>query len=181
MAIAALILAALALFLALAARGKAGAFEQRIEDAERDARRRAENVAAEVEGELTTLRRLLVELSAGRPLTEDQILEGRLWRDVDTAAAKALLDGGDVRLIDVRTPGEVAAGIIPGALHIPVDDLEARRSEIPRDDRTTLVYCAAGMRSAAACEYLSSKGFANLLNLEGGFQSWNGPVERPTA
>ena len=80
----------------------------------------------------------------------------------------------------MRTPGEVAAGKIPGALHIPIDDLEARRAEIARDDRTKLVYCAGGGRSAAACEFLSSQGWTNLLNLEGGFQSWTGPVERPS-
>jgi rhodanese-related sulfurtransferase len=179
MAIPALVLAVLALVLALAALGKAAGYARRIEEVERDARRRAENVSAEVERELGRTRRLLAELAAGRALDEDQILEGRLWRDVDAAAAKALLAAGGLRIVDVRTPGEVAGGMIPGALRIPLDELEARRAEIGRDGRTTLLYCAVGARSAAACEYLSGAGFANLLNLEGGFQSWSGPVERP--
>ena len=51
--------------------------------------------------------------------------------------------------------------------------------EIPRDGKPTLLYCAAGGRSAAACELLSSLGYVGLINLQGGFSSWSGPTERP--
>jgi rhodanese-related sulfurtransferase len=179
MAVAALVVALVALFLALAARGKAAGFDQRIDDLGREGRRRAENAVAEMERELATTRRLLAELAAGRRLDPEQVLEGRLWRDVDAGEGKRLVDSGEVRLIDVRTPAEAAAGMIPGALHIPVDEIEARKREVPRDGRVTLIYCAGGARSAAACEFLSGEGWTNLLNLEGGFQSWSGPVERP--
>ena len=179
MGIAALAVAALALLLALSARAKAAGFAQRIEEAEREARRRAENTAAELAAELATTRRLLVEVAAGRPLSEEMIVEGRLWREADPAEGKRLFEGRAARFVDVRTPSEVAQGKIPGALHIPLDDLEQRRGELPRDGRTTLIYCAGGGRSAAACDYLSRAGWTNLLNLEGGIQSWTGPVERP--
>jgi len=79
----------------------------------------------------------------------------------------------------VRTAQETALGIIPGALHIPVDELPQRAREIPKDARTKLVYCAGGGRSAAACEYLSEQGFVELYNLESGFAGWNGPREKP--
>ena len=51
--------------------------------------------------------------------------------------------------------------------------------EIPRDGRRTLVYCAGGSRSAAACEFLSREGYDELYNLEGGFQAWSGPRAKP--
>jgi len=84
-----------------------------------------------------------------------------------------------VRVVDVRTPQETAAGMIPGALRIPVDEIEQRMKELPRDGRRTLVYCAGGSRSAAACEFLSRQGYEELYNLEGGFQSWSGPRAKP--
>ena len=77
------------------------------------------------------------------------------------------------------TPTETAAGIIPGATLIPVDELERRAGELQREGLPMLVYCAMGGRSAAACELLSRAGFDGLMNLEGGFSSWAGARERP--
>ena len=57
---------------------------------------------------------------------------GRL--DVD--ALKAQLDAGaEVLLIDVREDHEVESGSIPGAVHVPVGELEARMPDIPKDVR----------------------------------------------
>ncbi len=178
MTILAVVVASFALVIALLARSKAGGLVQRIEDAEREAKRRAEGVGAELGGELETLRRLVAELAAGRAVDQGMVLEGRLWRDVDAAEGKRLFESNAARWLDVRTGSEVARGRIPGALHIPLDDLEERCKELPRDGRLTLVYCAGGGRSQAACEFLSMAGFANLRNLEGGIQAWSGPVER---
>ena len=179
MEIAALVVAALALLIALAAWAKAGASGARIAEAERDAKRRAENVGEESKRELETLKQLVAVLADGGKLTREQVLEGRLWSDLGPSDGLKLVQQGDVRLVDVRTPAETAGGIIPGALLIPVDQLEARLRELPKDGKRTLVYCAAGGRSAAACEFLASQGYTNLFNLEGGFGAWQGPRARP--
>jgi len=63
-------------------------------------------------------------------------------------------------------------------LLIPVQELPERLSDLPRDGRKTLVYCAGGGRSAAACEMLTREGYANLHNLTGGIGAWGGPIER---
>jgi rhodanese-related sulfurtransferase len=89
------------------------------------------------------------------------------------------VQSGDVRVLDVRTPAETTHGIIPGAALIPVDQLEDRWKEIPKDKKQLLVYCAGGGRSAAACEFLSQQGYDSVFNLEGGFSSWTGPTARP--
>jgi rhodanese-related sulfurtransferase len=107
------------------------------------------------------------------------IREGRLWHEAPPAEGARMVAGGGVRVVDVRTPQETSLGIIPGALLIPVDQLEGRLKELPRDGRKTLVYCAGGARSAAACEFLSAQGYDELYNLEGGFQSWSGPTAKP--
>ncbi len=178
MELAALIVAAVGLLAALLALGRTSSFSGRIEEAQRDSKRRAENVAEELERALNTQRELLALVAAGAPLTRDMILEGRLWSDVDGATAKKLVDDG-ARLLDVRTPSETSGGIIPGAIMIPIDALEARVGELPNDARPWVIYCAAGSRSAAACEFLSHQGHSGLHNLSAGIGAWNGILARP--
>jgi rhodanese-related sulfurtransferase len=122
--------------------------------------------------------RFLARLAGGESLGPEQVREGRLWADVSPEEAELLVERG-VRIVDVRTPNETAAGIIPGAILIPVDELQQRAGELPRDHATTLVYCAMGVRSAAACQFLAELGYDGLVNLDGGFGRWNGPKERP--
>jgi rhodanese-related sulfurtransferase len=179
LSVVALVLALIALVVALAARARASGVHKQIEDAQSEARRRVENAQAENEKSLETLRRTLVKLARGEKLDEDMILEGRLWREAETRDALALVSAGKVRILDVRTPQETAAGIIPGAVLIPIDQLEARAREIAKNEKPLLVYCAGGSRSAAACEFLSTQGHDDLLNLAGGFGAWNGPRAMP--
>lgn len=176
---AALAIAVAALFVAFAARAQAARLARSVEDADADSRRRAGNANSEREREIEFLRKSLARIARGETVDADAILEGRTWREVSTPEGVALVTAGRVHLVDVRTRGEMAGGIIPGALLIPVDELEARHREIPRDEKEVLVYCASGGRSAAACEFLSQSGFETLANLAGGFSSWTGPKARP--
>ncbi|MBT3278495.1 MAG: FAD-dependent oxidoreductase [Phycisphaerales bacterium] len=80
---------------------------------------------------------------------------------------------GDQVLLDVRTAGEVAAGLIGDAgatLTIPVDDLRGRLDELPKD-KELLVYCAAGLRGYVACRILTQHGY-RCANLTGGYKTW---------
>ncbi len=61
--------------------------------------------------------------------------------------------GDKLVVLDVRTPEEVAQGQVPGALLIPVQELEARWREIP-EDRPVLIVCRTGRRAAAAYDML---------------------------
>lgn len=175
---AALALSAIALLVAWAARSKAAGLAQSVDDARADARRHAQSAAEESAQEVAKLRQLLALLRSGADLSEEMILEGRTWRDVSSAEGLSMLQAGGLHVLDVRTPQETAVGILPGAQLIPVDQLEARIGELPRDGKKMLVYCAGGGRSAAACEFLSKEGLVGLHNLEGGISSWSGPVER---
>jgi rhodanese-related sulfurtransferase len=175
----ALAAALLALIVALLARGKANAQTAQVEDAARDARRRVDALKEELAEREEILRRMVAELAAGTRLTKQQVLDGVLWSEVVPEEGRALLAAGGVRVLDVRTPAETAMGVIPGAQLIPIEELERRYRELPMTDAKTLVCCAGGARSAAACEFLSGKGYANLINLSGGMSSWTGPVQRP--
>jgi len=182
MEIAALVVALVALVLALkksGGGGDKGGGKEALDDLRRDVRRDAENLAEEVRRELETTRRLLAEVASGAQLDREQILEGRLWSDVDARDAVKLVGTSGVHVLDVRTNGETIGGVIPGAQLVPVAELEERVREVPRDAKTLLVVCAGGGRSAAACEFLAGKGYAGLLNLTGGMGAWNGPVVKP--
>ncbi|MCY2960556.1 MAG: rhodanese-like domain-containing protein [Planctomycetota bacterium] len=165
-------------FVALRAAGNA---RRAADEAKEDARRRTDAVLGQVENRLTETRRLLALVASGAKLDREQILEGRLWREIDAREAQALVAAGSVRVLDVRNPNETAFGIIPGAQILPVDALEERHREVARTGKPLLVYCAAGARSAAACEFLSAQGYDELINLAGGFQSWTGPRAKPGA
>jgi len=178
---AALVIALVAFVFALAAWGRVSAGKARIDELETDLKRRVQNVGDETEQALTNLRGLVARIAADEQVTSDMVLEGRMWSEVEAAEAARMLAAGGLRVLDVRTPQETAGGILPGALLVPIDELEGRHKELPRDGRTTLVYCAGGGRSAAACEFLASQGMKGLVNLAGGIGSWTGPVERPRA
>ncbi len=80
----------------------------------------------------------------------------------------------EVVIIDVRTPGEVAQGAIKGAVNININDrnfLERIKALDP--DKTYLVYCRSGARSARACTIMCNNGFQKLFNLQGGYMAWS--------
>jgi len=86
------------------------------------------------------------------------------WRQGEHAAIPFLM-------LDVRTPEEFAEGHIAGARLIPVQELEKRLAEVPKD-RQVYVYCRSGARSARASRMLFRAGFTNIENVTGGIQAW---------
>lgn len=95
----------------------------------------------------------------------------------------AFIANPDVQLIDVRTPGEYAAGHISGARNIDVtdNDFVAEAGAALDKSRPVAVYCRSGRRSAEAAGMLESMGYA-VTNLEGGIVAWTEegrPVELP--
>jgi NADPH-dependent 2,4-dienoyl-CoA reductase/sulfur reductase-like enzyme/rhodanese-related sulfurtransferase len=73
-------------------------------------------------------------------------------------------------LLDVRTPQEFAAGNIPGAVNIPVDELRSRLDELPRD-REIAVYCQVGQRGYLGTRILLQAGFS-AVNVGGGYKTY---------
>jgi len=73
-------------------------------------------------------------------------------------------------LIDVRTPTEYAAGHLPEAVNIPVDELRERLNDVPKD-RPLVTYCQVGQRGYLAQRMLTQRGYA-ARNLSGGFKTY---------
>jgi len=80
-------------------------------------------------------------------------------------------------ILDVREPAEFAFGHIPGALSIPLGELEERIKELPQD-KTIYVVCRTGTRSSLAAQKLAEKGFSNVWNIVPGMSEWNGSLEQ---
>ncbi|CAM5384623.1 MULTISPECIES: rhodanese-like domain-containing protein [Streptomyces] len=102
---------------------------------------------------------------------------------VDPRQAHARLH--ELTVIDVRTPGEYAGGHVPGALNIPLDQLDRAlpdiRTAAERGD--ILVVCASGARSENACRVLAGNGIAGAT-LAGGTAAWTAggyDIQRPEA
>jgi rhodanese-related sulfurtransferase len=88
------------------------------------------------------------------------------WRILSSFLAPrkipALLRDG-AQVVDVRTPGEFAAGHAPGSLNIPLQDL-AEGAKVLDPNRWVIVCCASGTRSGIARRKLRGRGFSRVLN-----------------
>jgi rhodanese-related sulfurtransferase len=84
---------------------------------------------------------------------------------------------GEYNLVDVRQPGEYEKGHLPGARLIPVGQLSDRAAELD-PAKTTICYCAAGVRSRAAASILERAGFREVHSMAGGINAWLGLVAK---
>ncbi len=78
--------------------------------------------------------------------------------------------------VDVREHHEWVICHLPGAVHLPLGDLEGRAGELPRE-RQLIAYCHHGLRSAQAVAILQSLGFQDVWSLEGGIDAWSRQVD----
>ena len=70
----------------------------------------------------------------------------------------------DALIVDVRTPAEFGAAHFPGAVNIPLSDLQVRLGELGSADRKIVVYCRSGRRSGIAKDFLDRAGYKNVSN-----------------
>lgn len=104
-----------------------------------------------------------------------RVLDSRLIRQDKIGAdqAQADIEQRGAVLIDVREADELAAdGYIPGSIHVPLAEVEARLPELVPDYYTEIIfYCASGMRSQKATELATEMGYYSVYNL-GGLSDW---------
>lgn len=93
-----------------------------------------------------------------------------LPNEVSVAEAADLRDQGAF-ILDVRTPEEWADFHIPGSTLIPIDELESRVNEVPRDQQVVVV-CRSGNRSATGRDILKDANFDQVTSMAGGLNAW---------
>ena len=92
--------------------------------------------------------------------------------DVQTAY-DALGSGEDAQIVDVREPFEWAeTGVAPGAVLIPLADVESRAPAELAADQPVYVICRTGNRSQTASETLVGLGYTQVYNVDGGITAW---------
>lgn len=89
-----------------------------------------------------------------------------MYRNHPASDYRSVVDD-TTQFVDVRQPEELAEFSIPGAVNIPLGVLPKRIAELD-PTRRVVVLCRSGGRSSMAAEMLSSQGFADVVNLEGG-------------
>ena len=92
------------------------------------------------------------------------------------------ISADNILVLDVRTPDEYKKGHIKNSLLIDWKKSErfAEKAKALDASKTVYVYCAAGVRSKAAAEWLRSNGFTHVYELDGGMNKWkeeNKPVQ----
>lgn len=93
------------------------------------------------------------------------------YTEADPTEVADKVQSGEMVLIDVRGESEWLEGHIPGAQHVMLGYLRERAAEVPAD-KTVVVQCRSGSRSAIGASILQAKGVQNVINLRGGLQGW---------
>lgn len=109
------------------------------------------------------------------PAESAQTAQSTVAKDVDVQTFHQMMaDHPEAIVLDVRTPEEVAAGMIPSAKHIDFYDpnFASLIGEFPKD-KPVMVYCAAGGRSGQAMNKMKGLGFLEVYNLNGGYRAWS--------
>lgn len=103
--------------------------------------------------------------------------KGEGYKRISMDEAKTLMEKEEgYILLDVRTKGEYESGYIPGAINIPLSDIDEKIiSFLPDKSQMILVYCRSGNRSREASDKLSKLGYSNILEI-GGINAWKGEI-----
>ena len=82
-------------------------------------------------------------------------------------------------LLDVRTQEEWDDFHAPNSIHIPLDQLESRHTELPQNEQIAVI-CRSGNRSQAGRDMLLNNGFEAVTSVSGGLNAWRNagyPIE----
>jgi len=86
--------------------------------------------------------------------------------------AEELANAEPPLVLDVRSPREWLSKHIEGSVNVPLNHLQERIAEIPRDRRIA-VHCAGGYRSSIAVSILHQYGITDLIEIAGGLAAWD--------
>lgn len=78
---------------------------------------------------------------------------------------------GKLQLVDVRSPSEFASGHIPGAVNLPMDQIESRMKDLSSHTPVVLI-CQAGKRAQMTADLLGTRQQFDIAVLEGGTNAW---------
>lgn len=89
------------------------------------------------------------------------------YENIDGNKLEELMKDNNTIVVDVRETGEYQSGHLENAILIPLGQLPNQLSQLDKN-KTIIVVCASGARSAQAAQYLINNGYTNVKNLDGG-------------
>ena len=102
-------------------------------------------------------------------------------KSITPAVLKTKLDAGEnLRLLDVREAWEYDLCNIEGSMNISMSNIDQIQNEMNMDDEI-IVICHHGMRSFQVANYLETKDYRNISNLEGGVDAWARTIDTDMA
>lgn len=129
-----------------------------------------------VQGILRDLRAIGLDRVEGvaplQVVAKETVGELESYEEISPREAKALIEAGQARLVDVRNNAEWEEGFIEGAQHVMLGKLMDHLESIPRD-KPVVVQCQSGARSSIAASILQKHGIAKVINLAGGYSRWS--------
>ena len=124
---------------------------------------------------ITLQRNHLVRVKNGEEIDDSMILMGRPYNDIPPQRAWSIYNNPNIDFFVLDVTSRTFKGPrLDEAVHIPVEELHIRFSEIPSKTIPVLVISENGLRSISACELLVKKGFFNINNVSGGYEFWPG-------
>ena len=94
------------------------------------------------------------------------------FQHIDVKGAKALLDQGKARLVDIRDPQSFAVAHPESAFHLTNESIVQLMDEVELE-QPILVICYHGISSQGAAQYLVNQGFEQVYSVDGGFEAWH--------
>ncbi|WP_077625021.1 rhodanese-like domain-containing protein [Sediminibacillus massiliensis] len=96
-------------------------------------------------------------------------------REITSTELEQMLNNPDYIIIDVREEYEVIHGMLPGAIHIPLQKIPDAVHSLDKSEATYILVCRAGIRSWDAARFMNERGFS-VINFADGMMSWNGEI-----
>ena len=93
------------------------------------------------------------------------------YRNISIDELQSMMQQGGVLLLDVRTDAEVARGMIPQGVSLPLHLLPLKLHEMDKN-AITVFYCQTGGRSGQAAAFAAANGFVEAYNVQGGIFAW---------
>jgi len=129
---------------------------------------------------ITLQRNHLVRVKNGEEIDDSMILMGRPYNDISPQRAWSIYNNPNIDFFVLDVTSRTFKGTrLDEAVHIPIEELHIRFSEIPSKTVPILVVSENGLRSIQACELLVKKGFFNINNVSGGYEFWPGKEKSP--
>lgn len=97
-------------------------------------------------------------------------------KEISVQQLQALLAVGSTTVLDVRSHEELALAALPGARHIPMNELPQRIADL-NPKAAIAVLCHHGVRSLMAARFLEQNGFTDVSSVAGGIDAWSGQVD----